>query len=75
MHAYDANSGSLIHNPILNSQTHIGGTVIGEIRAVHYENQIKGGDYRKSYSSGGYQMLNANGTPKAQVPPTIVTKK
>jgi len=31
-HAYDANTGNLIINPIPYSRTHINGTVIGEIR-------------------------------------------
>ncbi|MEO8235466.1 MAG: hypothetical protein ABI549_08645 [Flavobacterium sp.] len=58
-----------------NPRTHIDGTVIGEIRAVQYQNQLKGGDYRRSYNDGGggFQMLNSNGVPKAQVPPTIIT--
>lgn len=66
--------GTCLVSPIVDPRTHINGTVIGEIRAVYYQNQLKGGDYRKSYDdgAGGYQMLNATGTPKAQVPPTII---
>ena len=66
-HAYDANTGSLVRNPLQNPETHLGDTEIGEVRAVVYANKVRssyGQALRKTYSNNTYQI-------PSQMPPTI----
>ncbi len=78
-HAYDSNNGSLIHTPIVDPRTHIGGTVIGEIRASSFGNSIRSfhnvKPLRQNYSpTNSYNLLNSNGSMK-QMPPSILINK
>ena len=75
-HAFDGNTGSLIHTPIVDPRTHIGGTVIGEIRASSFGNSIRSFHNvkplrQKYYNSHSYNLVNPNGSLK-QMPPSIL---
>jgi RHS repeat-associated protein len=75
-HAFDANTGNLIHQPIVDPRTHIGGTVIGEIRASTFGNQIRSHHNvkplrQKYHQNHSYNLLNPDGSIK-QMPPSII---